>query len=158
MNALDSKTGFQFQSNGHTGKSVSQFLRAWANGKAVLPQDWHLEIANGRITNQHNHGLVVGRKLCQLCRRYRCKHQQFSGGISDQQKLIYANHEQEAKASTSMKAYQLEFTQNTGLDGIQNRGLKAAEFSFLDSAELPAGAGITEVRPTATAIRPEENK
>lgn len=137
---------------------MSQFLRAWANGKAVLPQDWHLEIANGRITNQHNHGLVVGRKLCQLCRRYRCKHQQFSGGISDQQKLIYANHEQEAKASTSMKAYQLEFTQNTGLDGIQNRGLKAAEFSFLDSAELPAGAGITEVRPTATAIRPEENK
>jgi hypothetical protein len=53
-----------------------------------------------------------------------------------------------------MKAYQLEFTQHTGLDGIQNRGLKASDFSFVDSAELPAGAGITEVRPTATAIRP----
>jgi hypothetical protein len=57
-----------------------------------------------------------------------------------------------------MKAYQLEFTQNTGFTAIQNRGLKASEFSFLDSAELPAGAGITEVRPTATAIRPKENK
>ena len=57
-----------------------------------------------------------------------------------------------------MKAYQLEFTQNTGLAGIQNRGLKASDFSFVDSAELPAGAGITEVRPTATAIRSEENK
>ena len=56
-----------------------------------------------------------------------------------------------------MKAYHLEFTQHTGLDGIQNRGLKASEFSFVDSAELPAGAGITEVRPTATPIRPSDH-
>lgn len=57
-----------------------------------------------------------------------------------------------------MKTYQLEFTQNTGLSGIQNEVLLASDHAFLDAAELPAGAGITQVRPTADVIRPEENK
>ena len=56
-----------------------------------------------------------------------------------------------------MKTYQLEFTQNTGVDGVQNSGLKASELGFRGAADLPAGAGITEVRPSASGARPEEN-
>lgn len=76
----------------------------------------------------------------------------------DQQNLIFKNHEQEAKTAASMKTYQLEFSQNTGLCGIQNEFLLASDHAFLRTAELPGGAGITQVRPTAAVIRPEENK
>jgi len=58
----------------HTDKSVASYLKEWTKGKAVLPDNWQNEIDNGRITNLHNNGLIVGRKPCDRCARYRCHH------------------------------------------------------------------------------------
>lgn len=88
IHALTSKTAFKFQmkpsSVSHTDKAVKQYLGQWACGKTALPQDWHSAIETGKITNNHNNGLIVGRKMCQVCNRYRCAHQQFSGGVNEQ--------------------------------------------------------------------------
>ena len=58
----------------HTDKSVQSYLKEWSKGKAVIPQDWHNQIEMGKLANNQNNGLIVGRKRCQQCRRFRCQH------------------------------------------------------------------------------------
>ena len=105
IHSLNSKTDFKFQmkpsSISHTDKAVKQYLGQWAQGKTALPQDWHAAIDTGKITNNHNYGLIVGRKMCQMCNRYRCAHQQFSGGVNEQQKLEL----QHSEAGINIKSY-----------------------------------------------------
>ena len=95
MGGLASKASFKFRgtanSLSHTDKSVASYLHQWTKGKTVMPDDWHNQIPNGKITNVHNNGLIVGRKKCDQCMRYRCTHQQFAGGVVEQQKLEFNN-------------------------------------------------------------------
>ena len=60
---LTSKTQFRVkQLETHLDKSVANYLKEWTKGNAVIPTDWHMQIDNGKITNNHNNGLIVGRK------------------------------------------------------------------------------------------------
>jgi hypothetical protein len=77
----------------HHEKAVQSYLKEWTNGKAVIPSGWHHQIENGKLANNQNPGLIVGRKRCPRCERYRCHHVQFSGGVVDQQRLEFRTSE-----------------------------------------------------------------
>jgi hypothetical protein len=107
-----------------------------------------------------NNGYLVGRKLCPECKRYRCNHIQYSGGVNDQNKLIFNNQLKQSDAGVPSHAvYSLSFNNNSGVEHLQNRAyIGSVPTELIQNAELPSGQGITHVKFVPSTSMEQEKK